>query len=249
MQITRASYLSSLSSEEVAMLMPGKNLSLESRLSKEWAEWLWEQMQRGEFALTAKPSGIPGEHSAAVVAVDQWGSVAAVVHSTNALWWGETGIFVDGVSIPDSAAHQLQAVARAGPGVRLPDPTNPLIILRDGKPVLGSASIGDIHRETMQRLVSVLDHGMDPKSALDAPTLLSPSGDLAQIVERVSQGDFDERLLDAVRVMGQPVQALQLPFEEQMLARGWWVGIVIDPEAGTLDGGGPQLFGGHVEGY
>ena len=56
------------------------------------------------------------------------------MHSINALFWGETGIAIDGVIIPDSAAHQQEMMAAAGAGNRLPDPTNPVIILRDGVP-------------------------------------------------------------------------------------------------------------------
>jgi gamma-glutamyltranspeptidase/glutathione hydrolase len=250
MQITRAWALSFFSPQELATMVPGRDLSPESRLTKETAGWLWEQMQRGELPFAVMPTGKPGEHSAAVVTVDRWGNVAAVVHTINALWWGETGIFVDGVSVPDSATHQQHLVARAGPGSRLPDPTNPLIILRDGKPVVGSACIGQIHLETMQRLVNILDHGMDPKSALDAPAFLAPyKVGAPDVVGRVAEGESDVALLDAVRAMGQPVEELRLPLEELALVRGWWVGIVLNPQTGTLEGAAPRLLGGYAEGY
>ena len=82
------------------------------------------------------------KHSAAVVAVDRWGNIAAVVHSINTVGLSRAGIMVDGISIPDSAWFQQKQILRAGPGNRLPDPTNPCIITRDGKPFLGSSSIG-----------------------------------------------------------------------------------------------------------
>ncbi len=250
MQITRAFLLGYVSPQELAAMAPGRDLSLASRLTKETTDWLWEQMQRGELALTTPLDRKPGEHSAAVVAVDRQGNVAAVVHSINALFWGETGIFVDGVSIPDSATHQQRLMARTGAGKRLPEPTNPLIILRDGRPVVGSACIGQIHVETMQRLVSILDFGLDPKAALDAPAFLAPDWEgWPQVVARVSKGEFDQELLDAVRDMGQPVQELRLPFDDLALVRGWWVGIVIDPETGVLQGGAPRLLGGYAVGY
>jgi len=116
--------------------------------------------------------------------------------------------------------------------------------------VVGSSCIGQIHVETMQRLVSILDFGMDPKAALDAPAFLAPAWEGSpQVVARVSKGEFDHELLDAVRDMGQPVQELRLPFEELALVRGWWVGVIIDPATGALQGGAPRLLGGYAGGY
>lgn len=259
MQIARTKMLNIFTPQELATRMPGRDFSLESRLSKESARWLWEQMQHGKFPFTAQPAGNPTNHSSAVVAVDQWGNVAAVVHSINTVVWGETGIFVDGVSIPDSASSQQRAVERAGPGNRLPVGINPLIILRDGVPVVASSSIGGgLHEETIQRLVNVLDYGMDPKTALDAPAFLAQSWTIpgrstldpgaVQAVEQVAEGDFDDDLLEAVRGMGLLVE--ELSFEEAgMGAIGWWVGIVIDPETGSLEGGAPGPIGAYAEGY
>jgi gamma-glutamyltranspeptidase/glutathione hydrolase len=265
MQIARTKRLSYIAPQELATLMPGRDLSLESRLSKETALWLWEQMQHGKFPFTAQPAGNPSNHSSAVVAVDQWGNMASVVHSINTVVWGETGIFVDGVSIPDSASFQQRSVDGAGPGNRLPLGVNPMIILRDGVPVVGSSSIGGgLHEKTIQCLVNVLDYGMDPKGALDAPAFLaqgwttvhqaqtSPGRSTldpgaVQAVEQVAEGDFDEDLLEVVRGMGLLVE--ELSSEDVGMAIGWWVGIVIDPETGGLEGGAPGRSGGYAEGY
>jgi hypothetical protein len=56
--------------------------------------------------------------------------------------WGSTGIFVDGISIPDSAIDMQTTIAGLKPGNRMPDPTNPLIVLKNGKPYLASSCTG-----------------------------------------------------------------------------------------------------------
>ena len=45
-------------------------------------------------------------HSDTVAAVDRWGNMTAVTHSINCVFWGRTGITVDGVSIGDPASFQ-----------------------------------------------------------------------------------------------------------------------------------------------
>ncbi len=80
-----------------------------------------------------------------------------MLHSCNCLLWGSTGIFVDGVSIPDAATFQQDAIERAGPGRRLPETTNPVIVLKNGEPVLASSTIGSaLHEVTLQNLINVL---------------------------------------------------------------------------------------------
>jgi gamma-glutamyltranspeptidase len=101
----------------------------------------------------------------------------------------------------------------------------------------------------MQRLVNIVDYGTDPRGALEAPLLLSLAGSPSQLVERVAEGQFDPALLDAVRAMGQPVEEVPLTTEHLVKSRGYWVGILIDPERGTLEGAAPTIFGGTAVGY
>jgi hypothetical protein len=68
-----------------------------------------------------------------------------------------------------------------------------------------------------------------------------------QVVEQVADRDFDADLLEAVRGMGLFVE--ELSSEAVWMAIGWWVGIVIDPETGSLEGGAPGRCGGYAEGY
>jgi gamma-glutamyltranspeptidase/glutathione hydrolase len=140
-------------------------------------------------------------------------------------------------------------MAQAGGGNRLPEPTNPLVVLRDGQPVLASSCIGQVHRETMQRLVSVLDFGMEPQQALEAPWLMSPGGDFTEPIERVAEGQFDALLLQQVREMGQPVEELALTTDSLLMDVGYWIGVVIDSDTGALQGAAPMILDGTVLGY
>src|SRR5262249_49281584 len=97
-------------------------------------------------------------HSSAVIAVDEQGNVASVLHSINTVLWGSTGIFVDGVSIPDSGAINQRVILAAGPGTRLYEGMNPLIVLKQGKPYLASSAVGSgLFQVTLQNLINVLD--------------------------------------------------------------------------------------------
>jgi len=78
--------------------------------------------------------------------------------SPEALFWlsqitrvGMTGIFVDGVSVNDSAAHQQMQIAAVTPGERLPDATNPGLVMKEAKPYLAFGSIGTVRKRRPPR--------------------------------------------------------------------------------------------------
>ena len=238
---------------------PGIATAPEERTSKAAAENLWQAMQTDGWdalnvaAYESRPQTSSGNHSDAVVAVDAEGNAAALLHTINTALWGTTGIFVDGVAIADSAKYQQTKIARAGPGNRLPIETNPVLITRDGKPVLVSSSIGmGVHEQTYQAIVNILEYGLDPKAAAESPQVLRPmSGGLDRALgaaienaaaQTVEEGAFDAGLLERVRVMGQPM--LEVSSAEASGWRGYWVGIHIDPETGIRRGAVSPYFDG-----
>ena len=163
-QITHAGYLASF-------------LAPEARVEKETADRLWHRMrQRGGLTLADSMTiGRTFGHSDGIVAVDERGNVASVCHSSCTLAWGTTGVFVDGISIPDTASFQQEEIARVGVGARLPDPMNPLIVLREGKQILASSCTGtSLHEVMIQHLINILDFGMPPKSAVETPSFMGP---------------------------------------------------------------------------
>jgi gamma-glutamyltranspeptidase/glutathione hydrolase len=249
MQITRVNILDFLSPKDLQQIFPGRDLSHVARLNKETSTYLWEQIRQGQFPFTNLPAGAGDTHSAAVLAIDPQGNIAAMVHTSNAYFYGQTGISVDGVYIPDAAANQQERIALAGAGNRLPDPINPMIILRDGFPVAASSCIGSIHRESMQRLESMLDHNMSPQEALASPQIMSPQVENDGILERVLDGTFAPQILQAVQGMGQPVEELPATFDNLILNTGVWIGIEIDQQTGTINGAAPGLLGGYAGGY
>jgi gamma-glutamyltranspeptidase/glutathione hydrolase len=112
-------------------------------------------------------------HSAAVVVVDQWGNVAALVHSSNSVVWGSTGIVVGGVPIPDAGGVMAARIMQLEPGQRVPNEMSPVIVLREGRPVLGVATIGvSLIQETVRVLLEALVEGNDVSAVMAAPPLL-----------------------------------------------------------------------------
>ena len=223
--------LSYLTAEEREELYPGVDLSLEARGRKETADFIWKKLREtnGDLLRRAGDERVADEspkHSAGVVAIDQWGNIAAVVHSINTVGFGRTGIFIDGVSIPDSAWFQQKQIMKAGPGNRLPDPTNPLIVLKNGQPYLGSTSIGsDLHQQTVQGLYYVLEYGMTPNDAVSSPTFLGNG--LSDAGFRAVEGEFSPEVIDKIKTLGQK-------FTPTPGRPRFWLAVTIDPETGSL---------------
>jgi gamma-glutamyltranspeptidase/glutathione hydrolase len=191
-----------------------------------------------------------------VVAVDASGNVAAVLHTINTDLWGSTGIIVDGVPIADIQSRQQRILARIQPGGRVPDPTNPLIVLKDGKPVLASSSIGmGLHEQTLLSIVNVLEYGLDPATAVDTGQFLRPmyfyaaaAGDSGSIGSQVvAAGEFSAAMLDSIRARGRTITIL--PQARAGGFRGGWVGIQIDRATGMLYGAAPRFFNGWAIGW
>jgi len=112
-------------------------------------------------------------HSDAVVVIDRWGNVAALVHSINTVPWGTTGIVIGGIPISDAAGFQQASLAAIKPGDLLPQDESPVIAMKDGKPELAIATIGvSLLPETVRLLVGLLANRLDPLAAMDAPPLL-----------------------------------------------------------------------------
>jgi hypothetical protein len=120
-------------------------------------------------------------HSAAVVAVDEQGNVASLLHTCNCYGWGSTGIFVDGVSIPNSASFQQRQIADASAGARLAEGLNPLIVLKMASRV-------------SRRLRLAQECSKQPCSRRRAPVFGRRSARLLSPDTRVSSGPRPEAL-------------------------------------------------------
>ena len=218
--------------------LSGRDLTPKSRATKETAAWIWSQMQTRKWAWL--PDGVRkklGSHSDGIVVVDRWGNMAVVGHTINTGLWGSTGIFVDGVSIPDPAGVQQNEIARVGPGNRLPNGMNPTLFLRHGKAVLGCSAVGGgLHYKMLQALACILDFGMDPQASVDTPAFL-PNG--------VAEGTFDPKVLDGVKAPGLKVNILS----QKGAQWGYWVGVQVDPVSHHLLGGVSRGVEGDVAGY
>ncbi len=232
-----------MSPRMLANYFPGVDPSPEARLSDETAQRIWEYIQK-DMAAPAPAAGRGPNHSTGVLAVDARGNVAAILHSSNAAMWGATGIFVDGISIPDSAASQQLQIAQAGPGARLPDATIPLLVSKGGKPVLASTAMGfALHEATLQNLVNILDFGMDPKTSVDQPNFRGPSA-ADYRAEVVGEGGFSQAVLDGLKARSQPVEVAGK--SDQL---GYWIGIQIGAPPHRLKGAVTSAMNALVEGY
>jgi gamma-glutamyltranspeptidase / glutathione hydrolase len=255
-QICRSLYLTFQPPEFIKKRAPELDLSPESRLKKETARLIWKRINepgwREEFT-PVKPKGADNNHSAGVVVVDARGNIATLLHSNNTACnsscWGETGIFVDGISIPDSAAINRAMLSTLKPGDRVPEHTFPLIVLKNDKPYLASSSVGTaaVIPTTMNNVVNVLDFGMDPKKSIDTPNFRGPIGGSLRDEEGLADGDFAKNIVDAVIAKGQSVKPLSKM--EAASHSGYWVAIQIDQKMKKLVGAAPATLNGYVAGY
>lgn len=151
------------------------------------------------------PAALGEHHTATVVAVDRWGNVAALVHSSNTLIWGDSGMVVGGVPIPTAAGIYQQRLATIAPGGRLPSDMAPLMLLRGGRPVVAIAGAGTSVVPESVRLMMGFSRGERMADWLAAPPLLlnfEQAGEpLAHQDELIPADAYPPRVLDLLRAM------------------------------------------------
>jgi gamma-glutamyltranspeptidase/glutathione hydrolase len=250
----------------LARYVPGVDLRPEARTAKATAAGIWKAMQQPGWRELERRAFEDGKtnspeldsflrdfvHSDGIVAADEKGNVAVLLHTINTTLWGTTGLFVDGVSIPNSGSFQQRLIESVGPGQRLPDPTMPLIALRDGRPVVAGNSVGGtgILGNTLQGLTNVLDYGMDVRHAVDTAQFLGPAIATSQADRQILvQGDFPKALVDSARALGQAYD--EVPAAAQGLARGYWVTVAFGgtEKKRKLTGAVTRILNGWVDGY
>ena len=123
-------------------------------------------------------------------------------------------------------------------GRRVPSMMAPTVVLRDGEVVLavGSAGSNRIRSAILQTVVRVVEQGMGPQEAIDAPRLHSEAGSVQ------AEPGIDEEALARIEARGVPV--VRLP--ERNLYFGGVQAVARDPETGALSGGGDPRRGGAV---
>ncbi len=200
----------------------------------------------------AAPADIGPHHSNAIVVIDEQGNIAAITHTINTVIWGDTGIVVGGIPIPDAAAFQQARLATLKPGDRLPHEIIDTIVFSGDRPVLATASIGSsLVPETLRVLVGVLAQHQDLPTLMAAPPLLAnlDFGNVSQApAERpvaVVQGAYPEEFIAHLKALNLKVK--ETPATTAAGLRGTLAAIAIDPQTGrrvAVDQPGVMVFNG-----
>jgi len=208
----------------------GIDVSPSAQLTKEYAARVAPLLDE----LFAVPADTGPHHSNAIVAIDKQGNIAAVTHTINAVIWGDTGIVVDGVPIPDSAGFQQSRLATLKPGDRLPHEIIDVIAFSGAKPVLATASIGaSLVPESLRVLLGVLGQHQDLKTVMAAPPLLAHL-DFGNIDEALASRSVslvkDAYSADfATQLKASKVNVVEVPSATVSGLRGTLAAIAIDP--------------------
>jgi gamma-glutamyltranspeptidase / glutathione hydrolase len=215
--------------EMAQKLYPELDFSPESRLTEAHASKMWAAMQQGRKATQWLPGG--PRSSDDVVAIDSEGNIVAITHSINAVYWGATGITIDGITVSDAAGLQQAEVARVKPGARLPAPTQTGILFRGADPVIGFASMGSgLHHRTFQCLLNVTAFGMDVAEAVNTADFFMPQIDAqGKATMLLPPGRFSHHVLNDSGYAWR-----ELPLADIRMAEGKWVAIARDPTTGEL---------------
>ena len=207
-------------------------IPMDKLLSKEYAAGRRSLIQADRVMPWATPGGLWDEEANTTHfnVVDSKGNVAAITQ-TRTEWGikrpvGDTGIFLhNGMRLLSAdPAHPMYA---GKPGMRLQKSMTPVIVEDgDGRPVvvLGAAGVRRITQAIVQVASNILDLGMDPQSAIDAP--------------RLSYANRDQPLTTSPHYAPEVLQRLrELGHDVETGASARVQAIAIDPHTGTLRGG------------
>ena len=224
----------------------GVDVSAEAQLGKGYARAVAPLLKE----LFASPTDNGPKHSNAIVVIDRDGNIAVVTHTINSVIWGDTGIVVGGIPIPDSASFQQASLAMTKGGDRVPHQIIDTIAFAGGIPVLATASIGSsLLPESTRVLLGVLGQHQDLATIMGAPPLLSAfdmnSGDkpASQQVVSIPQGAYSPEFIGKLKALG--LNLIELPTASSGALRGTLAAVAIDPKTGkriAVDQPGVMVF-------
>ena len=182
----------------------GLNLTLADRATKPYANTALPLL---DLVFNPPPAAGAPKHSDAIIVIDRWGNVAALVHTINTVLWGSTGLVVGGVPLSDAACYQQARLATLKPGERVPNEMAPLIAQADGKPTVALACIGaSLVPETARLLLSRLAQGVDLPAAMAAPPLLLNVNFTQRATVHLPETGYDADFLAKLRALGITVE-------------------------------------------
>ena len=176
-------------------------------------------------------------HSNAVVVIDKEGSIAAITHTINSVIWGDTGIVVGGIPIPDSAGFQQTLLATIKPGDRVPNEMVQTIVFTGGKPTMATAAIGSSGMlETVKLVLAVAGQGLDLATVQAAPPplynfMLARPGQSAMTRGlAIPDGAYPVEFVKNLEALN--VKVTKIPAATANGLRGTVVAVKIDPDTG-----------------
>ncbi len=187
-----------------------------------------------------------------LVVVDKWGNSVSLTQSINHFFGA--GVMAEGAGFllnnqmsdfsvppPDSAVNALKSMNLIEPGKRPRSNMMPLILLKDGKPVLviGTPGGGRIISAMTEIVTNAVVYNMDVSSAIDYPRF-HPMGEHIVFENRASKALMDS--LVSYGYVLHPAGAYHVYF-------GGAHGIAIDPATGMLMGAADKRRGGAARGY
>lgn len=224
----------------------GVDFSWSAQRSKRFAEAVAPLLAQ----LYVPPPAASPHHSNSIVVVDKDGDIAVMTHTINAVVWGDTGIVVGGIPLPDSAGFQQQLLATLKPGSRVPDPIACTLTFAGSYPVLATAPIGSsLIPETIKTVLTVIGQSQSLATTLAAPPLLASFAQddlpLGERTVAVPTGAYGAKFLEGLKSIGVPVA--EVSAKQAAILRGTLATAVIDPKshaASTVEVPGVMVFAG-----
>ncbi len=224
----RFSQLSNFYPEEVKKTL---GFDASDRSAKDYSQRVFKLLQGNpdwEKSLDLNNSNASNNHSDGIVSIDSEGNMAAILHTINTDRWGESGIFVDGVSIPDAAVTNKDLLKDIKPGTRVALlGACPGIVTKNGEPHLAFSGIGGgVFEATLQNLVNSLFYNRGPAESVNLPQVLGMNYVDARVDQNLIEPYFNKSLQAQINesLRGQAVLANSHK-NALAVSRGYWLGL------------------------
>jgi gamma-glutamyltranspeptidase/glutathione hydrolase len=211
-------------------------------------------------AAAARDLRAEGEQTSSFSIADRWGNVVSVTHSVNGGFG--SGMVVEGAGylLNNRGSYfgldesDINVIA---PGKRTRQGAIPAMALKDGKPFLAwNTPGGDTIPQTMtQAFLNVVEFGMNVQQAAEAPCAMTSNFRVSMYPQNPGNGlampqVLADRVGDALRALGHPVQAMPLqPPYGTPSGPGAVKLILIDPSTGVMFGGASPGKDNYVLGW